>query len=136
MTFKTVLNLVLTSRNVNQGPVIFVVHYTAWKWSTTPLSTGGLASRRGFLIQEIQFEDGNKTVAGLDFYKTEQELAIPYSGCQFCYPGYVITLVNQSQFQKGKYAIKDTCSVVILEVQFMKDLCIMVHKLTNSSGDR
>ena len=52
-----------------------------------PLSTGGLASKRGFLFQEIQFEDGSKTLAGLDLYKTEQELVNPHSGHQFCNPG-------------------------------------------------
>ena len=39
------------------------------------------------LVQEIQFEDGNKTLASLDIYKTEQELGIPQSGSQFCNPG-------------------------------------------------
>ena len=39
-------------------------------------------------IQEIQFEDGNKTLAGLDLYKTEQELAIAHPGREQHFGGF------------------------------------------------
>ena len=87
MVFKTVQNLVLTSRNVNQGPVNIHCPLHSLEMEYDAIKYRWPSQQERILVSRKQFRNGKKTSAGLDLYKTEQELIIPHSGRQFCNPG-------------------------------------------------
>ena len=85
MTFKQFKKLVQSSRNVNQGagniqcpPHSLEMEYNVIKYRWP-------SQQERILVPRKQFKDSNKTLAGMERPKTEQDLVIPHSGHQVCY---------------------------------------------------